>query len=364
MSTEANKDVVRRFVDEVANQHHADRMEELCTADHVLYHPAIPRTAIGIGEYRWAMDPVWQAWPDHHLEIQDITAEGDRVAMRAVVTARNTGEMRGAKPTGKSTRSTVIATYRIRDGKIAETRVIEDIMTMLHDAGQVPRNLTAVYWLKKVGFLALLQKLGKIPGAEAMPEPEAAAAPPTGKENESGVSVEEKNKETIRYFYDEIWNKGNYDVADEVFSPEFVGHAPGDLGVVGNQAVKGFVKQWRDAFPDLKIEIDAQFAEGEKVATRFTCTGTNHGSLMGIPPTGKFAKMYGAAISRVVDGKVMSDWGEFDVLGLLMQLGVVDPSRGGPGGPPGGRPGGPPGAGGPPGGPGGPPPGAGGPPPS
>jgi hypothetical protein len=75
--------------------------------------------------------------------------------------------MRGAKATGKGTRSSVIATYTIRDGKIAQTRVIEDIMKMLHDAGQVPRNLTALYWLKKVGVVRLLQKLGKIPGAES-----------------------------------------------------------------------------------------------------------------------------------------------------------------------------------------------------
>jgi len=152
----------------------------------------------------------------------------------------------------------------------------------------------------------------------------------------------EENKHVVQRFYEEMWNQGNYDVADEVFSPEFVGHAPGDMGVRGNEAVKGFVKQWRDAFPDLNITIDAQHAEGEKVGTRFTCRGTNTGSLMGIPPTGKEATMYGAAITRVVDGKVVSDWGEFDVLGLLMQLGVV------PSGPPGG---GPPGRGGPPGGP-------------
>ena len=179
MAAQENIELVRRFVDDVANRHRADLMAELCTHDHVLYHPAIPRTAHGIEEYERSLGPVWEAWPDHHLEIEDILAEGDRVAMRAIVTATNTGAMRGAKPTGKSTRSHVVATYRIRDGKIAETRVTEDIMTMLHDAGQVPRNLTLVYWMRKIGFIALLQKLGKIPGAETMPErptpPEAAA---------------------------------------------------------------------------------------------------------------------------------------------------------------------------------------------
>lgn len=188
MTAEENKELVRRFIAEVTNRHQADQMPELCAADHVLYHPAIPRTAHGIEEYASSLGPVWKEWPDHHLEIQDILAEGDRVAMRAIVTATNTGPMLGAKPTGKSTRSHVIATYRIRDGKIAETRVIEDIMTMLHDAGLVPRNLTALYWLKKLGFVALLQKLGKIPGAQAQrPTTTEAAAPAPRKETDASV---------------------------------------------------------------------------------------------------------------------------------------------------------------------------------
>jgi len=173
---ERNKALVRRFIDEVANAHRMDLLAELCTSDHYLYHPAIPAPAHGTSEYVRVMGPIWQAWPDHHLEIEEIIAEGDRVGIRAIVTATNTGPMRGAKPTNKSTRSHVITTYRIRDGKISSTRVIEDIMKMLHDVGQVPRNLTALYWLKKLGVVRLLQKLGKIPGAESLDEFQRAEA--------------------------------------------------------------------------------------------------------------------------------------------------------------------------------------------
>jgi hypothetical protein len=83
------------------------------------------------------------------------------------VTATNTGPARGAKPTNKAVESSVIVTYGVRDGKIASTRVIEDIMRMLHGADLVPKNLTALYWMNKLGVIRLLQKLGKIPGAEA-----------------------------------------------------------------------------------------------------------------------------------------------------------------------------------------------------
>src|SRR4029079_6849247 len=99
----------------------------------------------------------------------------------------------------------------------------------------------------------------------------------------------------------------------------------------GPEGVKQLVQAWRTAAPDLKVEIISQQAEGDRVATRFVCVGTQTGPLLGIPPTGRRAEMAGLAITRVLDGKVMSDWGEFDLLGLMQQLGVAP-------GPPGGRP--------------------------
>jgi predicted ester cyclase len=87
--------------------------------------------------------------------------------------------------------------------------------------------------------------------------------------------------------------------------------------------VKILVEAWRTAAPDLRVEIESQHAEDDRVATRFTCTGTQTGPLLGIPPTGRRASMAGIAITHVRDGKVVSDWGEFDLLGLMQQLGVA-----------------------------------------
>ena len=84
------------------------------------------------------------------------------------------------------------------------------------------------------------------------------------------------------------------------------------------------IQMWRTAAPDINVEIISQQAEGDKVATRFICSGTQTGPLLGIPPTGRHGKMAGIAITRFSpEGKVISDWGEFDLLGLLQQLGVA-----------------------------------------
>jgi steroid delta-isomerase-like uncharacterized protein len=158
--------------------------------------------------------------------------------------------------------------------------------------------------------------------------------------------VSEANKKIVQRFYKEIWNEGKLDVADEVFAPHFLGEAPGSAGTHGPAEVKQFVGNYRTGFPDLNVKIDDQIAEGDLVGSRFTITGTHRGNFMGIPPTNKWIQITGMAMTRIENGMVVADRGEFDMIAAFQQLGLV-PARppggpGGPGGPPPGGPGGPP----------------------
>ena len=139
----------------------------------------------------------------------------------------------------------------------------------------------------------------------------------------------EDAKRVVQRFYDELWTQGKLEVADELFAQDFVGHAPGG-GTRGPEGVKGLVADWRDGVPDMVLEIHAQHAEGTRVATRFTGRGKHTGTLLGVPATGKDASLSGIAITRVVDGQVISDHGEFDVVGMFGQLGVAPPGAGAP----------------------------------
>ncbi len=66
--------------------------------------------------------------------------------------------------------------------------------------------------------------------------------------------------------------------------------------------------------------IEDTLAEGDKVVTQWTSTGTHQGELMGIPPTGKQTKSSGIIISRIADGKIVENWWAWDALGLMQQL--------------------------------------------
>jgi steroid delta-isomerase-like uncharacterized protein len=71
------------------------------------------------------------------------------------------------------------------------------------------------------------------------------------------------------------------------------------------------------------MAIEDQVAEGDKVVTRWTATGTHKGELMGIPPSGKKVRVTGIAIDRLEDGKIVESWSSFDQLGMLQQIGAI-----------------------------------------
>jgi len=135
----------------------------------------------------------------------------------------------------------------------------------------------------------------------------------------------EENKAIARRLFEEVWSQGKLDVADEIFATDYFGHIAGSPEVRRLEGFKQFVSMYRTAFPDLQFTIEDQIAEGDKVVTRWTSTGTHKGELMGIPPTGVQSTSTGIAIDRIAGGKIVEVWSNWDTLGLLQQLGAVPP---------------------------------------
>jgi steroid delta-isomerase-like uncharacterized protein len=136
------------------------------------------------------------------------------------------------------------------------------------------------------------------------------------------VGVEE-NKALVLQFYEEVWNRGNLDVASEVFAPTYVRHdlRPSEA-LPGPAGQAKIAADFRAAFPDLRMEVDLILAEGDLVAARWTTEGTNTGRWGNHPPTGRWARFSGVNIFRFRDGKVAELWNHRDDLGLAQQLHV------------------------------------------
>jgi steroid delta-isomerase-like uncharacterized protein len=136
--------------------------------------------------------------------------------------------------------------------------------------------------------------------------------------------MSEGNKFVIRRSFEELWNKGNLSVADELFTPNYAHHDPStpDVGR-GPESEKKRATLYRTAFPDLRLTIEDIIAEGETVMACWSCRGTHKGDLSGIAPTGKQVTISGVSIARFTGGKMAEGWVNWDALGLMQQLGVV-----------------------------------------
>jgi steroid delta-isomerase-like uncharacterized protein len=134
----------------------------------------------------------------------------------------------------------------------------------------------------------------------------------------------EEYKAISRRVAQEIFNGGDLDLADELYAPDYVLHDPSlpeDLH--GPEGLKQYAAMTSEAFPDARVTIVDQVAEGDKVVDRWTAAGTHTGEFLGIPPTGRRFEVSGITISRFSGEKIAEDWYQGDDLGMMQQLGVV-----------------------------------------
>ncbi len=132
----------------------------------------------------------------------------------------------------------------------------------------------------------------------------------------------DENKAIVRRFYEEL-NTGNLDIVGELLAATAVIHQSGTPGPMDRETFKQLGGLFFAAFPDARHELEDMIAEADQVVTRFTFRGTQHGDLMGIPPTGKQVTVSGIALDRIASGKIVERRIESDQLGLLQQLGAI-----------------------------------------
>jgi predicted ester cyclase len=134
MSIEENKEVTRRFVDEVINGQDQKALEELTTRDYALYFPGLAG-ALDRSQSREIVSQLHTAFPDLRITAETAIADGDWVAMMFTVTGTNDGPFQGIQPTGKRIRVPGSVFYQLRDGMIVEDHPVFDRMTMFEQMG-------------------------------------------------------------------------------------------------------------------------------------------------------------------------------------------------------------------------------------
>jgi predicted ester cyclase len=241
------------------------------------------------------------AIPDFRDSPELVLVEGDMSAYLGAISGRQEDVLFGFPSKGRRMRVWGVNFFRHRDGLIAERWGQFDVLTMM-------------------------QQLGVAPGP---PTPEAPEQGPAygdphraGREDSSNI---EANKNVYRRMVDEVVNQGHFDVVDELFHPDYVDHVAPPGTTPGLAGVKEIFQMFRTGFPDVKFTIDEMVGEGDYVATLVHGEGTHTGQFIQFPPSGKHAVWRSVGFFRVEDGKIREHWGIPDLLGLLIQIGIIPP---------------------------------------
>jgi steroid delta-isomerase-like uncharacterized protein len=310
VSTEAHRALVRRYWQEASTRGLLAVIDDYFAPDVVAHPPASasPAPIRGLAAWKRFTSAQWGAFPDLTATVEDVVAEGDRVALRLTARGTHTGPLMGLPPTGKPVSFLGMEFFHIRDGKIVES------------------------W-GQFDALSLLQQLGAVPGPPAAPDQPAGGPPPppTPGNNGEPVASSEAHKALVRRYVDELLNRQRFEEAEQLLAPDFVGHFPGVPGPVrGVAGWKQLFDGFLAAFPDYRETVDDLVADGHRVAARIAFGGTHRGDLIGLPPTGKPVTVTGMAILRIAGGRIAEQWAAVDMLGLLQQLGAI-PAPGQPG---------------------------------
>jgi steroid delta-isomerase-like uncharacterized protein len=137
----------------------------------------------------------------------------------------------------------------------------------------------------------------------------------------------QESKAIARRGYEAI-NQNTLDALDEIVASDMTDHDPAPGQGPGLEGVKQWFSEMHTAFPDFQMNVEDMIAEGEKVVNRVSMSGTHEGEFMGIEPTGNRVTITGIDILRITDGKIVERWGNFDNLGMMQQLGVMEPPSG------------------------------------
>jgi len=141
--------------------------------------------------------------------------------------------------------------------------------------------------------------------------------------------MSEENKEKVRRFLEEGFGQGKTELVDELLHSDFVCYDPNSESgeIRGMDTIKGEIEYFHSAVPDLTFTVEDQVAEGDKVVSRYTATGTHQGEFFGVAGSGNRIEMSGIQIDRFDEsGKMIEEWPEYDLLGAMRQMGAIPES--------------------------------------
>jgi steroid delta-isomerase-like uncharacterized protein len=289
---EANEATATRWFTDVLNQKQFDILEEILDPN-VALDPGAFSAMTGIDQVNQMLGDLLGAFPDAAYTIEDTLVDGDRVVMRWTGTGTHAGDYAGIPATGEAQRWSGIHVFHFACGKITNIWAEADILAQLGLVDDIP----------------------------------ATPVPFTGDTGSPGPACElsaPEEMERIARVWQDVWTSHDLADYDGVVDPDEMHHFGVRSDTVGLDALEHSLEGFFTAFPDLQATMDDIVVDGDRVAFRYTDSGTNTGDFFGNPPTAQPVTWTGINILRIQCGMVVESWAEVDGLGLWRQLGLLE----------------------------------------
>jgi steroid delta-isomerase-like uncharacterized protein len=134
------------------------------------------------------------------------------------------------------------------------------------------------------------------------------------------VTPQAQNKAMVRRYYEEMWNRWDFALADELIAEGIAFRGSLGINVHGRERFKEYMRAVRRAFPDFHNHVEEMIAAADRVVARLTYKGAHQGELFGIAATGRQVTYSGVAFFKIAGACVTEGWVLGDVHGLIQQL--------------------------------------------
>jgi steroid delta-isomerase-like uncharacterized protein len=288
-NVDENRAIARREIEEFEGKGNLAAAAELFAPGYTLHFPGF--AAMDRAGHERVIGAFRVAFPDLRIGVAEQVATTDRTANHWVAHGTHRGPFQGIPATGKAVRITGNNIMHIEAGRIRELW------------GQ----------LDSVG---LLGQLGIIPGPPDDPAPQPFTL------DSALVGSSGRGADTVRRFVAKF-NEGRLDTIDEEFDEQYALDFPGGPTGRGKDGIRRAATEFRGAFPDLHFATDDLFEEGDRVAWRWTMTGTHRGSLGPFPASDRAVQLPGISLFQLRDKRIARDRVRADMAGLLAQIGAI-----------------------------------------
>ena len=286
--TGENKAIARREIEEYEGNGNVALAPELFAPNYRLtFGSAPPMDQRGHAQLLAALRG---AFPDLRIRVAEQVGVDGRVANHWIAQGTQRGAFQGIPATGKAVTFTGNNLMHFDLGRIAALWGQLDAIGLLTQLGAMP---------------------GPVPHYEKSPEQTAAPIDPS-----PGGAV------VVRRFVDNF-NAGRIDAIADDFDDEYRLDFPGGPAGAGKDGVREATRTFRSAFPDLHFATEDLFEEADRVAWRWTMTGTQTGPLGPLPPSGRAVGLAGISILQLRGGRIVRDRVRADMAGLFAQIGAA-----------------------------------------